>query len=118
MAVVGPSIPEYLFYPDAPPSVIGKLATGLSVVIELWKGSQRINVAPSLSGCTEIGNTGKYAWSMAGLPPMQKTREQYSFRMTDNGANTDVGDFIVVSSPQIVGMPSISDSSSYLIPRG
>ncbi len=118
MPVVGPSIPEYQYYPDAPPSLIGKLTTGLNVVIELWKGSERVNLPPTASGCSEIGNTGKYAWSLGQLPPVEKSREQYSFRMTDNGSDFDEGDFIMVTSADVVRLPSLTDMSSFLIPRG
>ena len=114
MPVIGPSIPEYQYYPDAPPSLVGLLSTGLTVNIELWKGSERINVDPNHSGCAEIGDTGRYVWSLAYLPKLAKSREQYHFRMTD-GAVSDEGDFIMVNPHGLVGMPEPSEESSYLI---
>ena len=49
MALIGQSIAEFDFFPDAPPAIIGELTTGKTVVIELWKDGVAVSI--SASGC-------------------------------------------------------------------
>jgi hypothetical protein len=115
MSVVGPSIPEYDYFPSAPPSLIGVLTSGLNVVVEVWRDGDVVPVTAAASGCTEIGNTGKYVFSTAHLPPLTHTREQYHYRMSDGGTNTDEGDFILRVVQLTNVMPSLTDNSSYVM---
>lgn len=114
MATIGPSIPTYTFYPDAPPAVVGKLTPGKAVTIELWVEGEEVALVPPNDVCVPIGDTGKYVFSTSKLPPMRRSREQYHYRMSDGEGGSDEGDFIL-EVEQIVMMPSIiSDRSSFI----
>ena len=113
MATVGPSIPVYKWYPDAQPSAVGVLVTGKTVTIELWKDGVAVSITSN--ACVEIGDTGKYTWSIANLPKLTKSREQYHWRMTSEDNDTDEGDFIVEAIEGVAEMPSLNNPSSYIV---
>jgi len=114
MALINNSIPEFAFFPSSPPAVVGELATGLTVNIELWE-----NGIPTLivaSGCSEINSTGRYTWSTSGIDVLTTSRQQFHWRMSDGGVNIDQGDFVLISTENSEGgMPSLLDKSSYII---
>lgn len=113
MALIGQSIAEFDFFPDAPPAIVGELVTGESVNIELWEDG--IAVSITSSGCTEIDSTGRYSWSTSGIPVLTSSRQQFHWRMTD-GSNTDDGDFVLKSNENSDGgMPSLNNQSGYII---
>lgn len=113
MALIGQSIAEFDFFPDAPPAIVGELVTGESVNIELWEDG--IAVSITSSGCTEIDSTGRYSWSTSGIPVLISSRQQFHWRMTD-GSNTDDGDFVLKSNENSDGgMPSLNNQSGYII---
>lgn len=114
MPVIGPSTPVFTYYPDSPPSILGKLATGLAVTIELWKDDEPVVLGAGDNVCEEAGDTGVYAWSTARLPPMQASVEQYHYRMTGDDASTDEGDFIL-EAERVDAMPSLNDRDSYIM---
>lgn len=113
MALIGQSIAEFDFFPDAPPTIIGELVTGQTVNIQLWESGVLISIASS--GCTEIGNTGRYSWSTSGIPTLTASRQQFQWQMSD-GTNTDEGDFMLISHEnRDGGMPSLNDKDSYIV---
>ncbi len=115
MAIIGQSVAEFDFFPDSPPAIVGEgdLITGQSVNIELWEDGVAVSLVTS--GCSEINTTGRYSWSTSGIPVLTASRQQFHWRMTD-GANTDEGDFVLVSHEnRDGGMPSLSDPGSYII---
>lgn len=112
MALIGQSIAEFDFFPDAPPAIVGELVTGQSVNIELWEDGNVTTI--SASGCDEIDATGRYSWSTSGIAALTASRQQFHWRMTD-GTNTDEGDFVLISNEnRDGGMPSLDDKSSYI----
>lgn len=113
MALIGQSIAEFDFFPDAPPAIVGELVTGESVNIELWEDGVAVSITSS--GCTEIDSTGRYSWSTSGIPVLTSSRQQFHWRMTD-GSNTDDGDFVLKSNENSDGgMPSLNNQSGYII---
>lgn len=113
MALIGQSIAEFDFFPDAPPAIVGELVTGETVNIELWENG--FNVSIVASGCAEINATGRYSWSTGGIPTLSASRQQFHWRMSD-GTNSDEGDFVLVSHEnRDGGMPSLDDKSSYIV---
>ena len=113
MALIGQSIAEFDFFPDSPPAIVGELATGQTVNIELWEDGSAISVASS--GCSEINTTGRYSWSTSGIPILTASRQQFHWRMSD-GTNTDEGDFVLISHEnRDGGMPSLNNKSSYIV---
>jgi hypothetical protein len=114
MALIGQSILEFDFFPDAPPAIIGELTTGKTVNIELWKNGTAVSV--SASGCNEINNTGRYSWSTSGIATLAASREQFHWRMSDGIGGTDEGDFVLIShEDRDGGMPSLSSPNSYIV---
>ena len=112
MALVGPSVVEFDFFPDAPPAIVGELASGQTVGIELWEDGVPVTILTS--GCIEINNTGWYTWSTSGIPTLTASRQQFHWRMFD-GLNIDEGDFILISHENYDGgMPSLNNKSSYI----
>jgi len=113
MPILGGSIPEYEFNPDAPPSVVGQLITGGTVTIQIWENGNPVSILSN--ACNEIGSTGKYSWSTGNIATVSGTVNQYQFRMTDNFANTDDGEFILKTHEGDDGqMPSLDNKSSYI----
>ena len=113
MGLVGTSIVELDFFPDAPPAIVGELVTGGTVNMELWHDGS--GVAPTASGCNEINATGRYSWSTGNIATLAASRMQYHWRMADNFGNTDEGDFVLLSPEGQDGMmPSLNDQSSYI----
>lgn len=113
MALIGQSIAEFDFFPDAPPAIVGELVTGESVNIELWEDGVAVSITSS--GCTEIDSTGRYSWSTSGIPVLTSSRQQFHWRMTD-GSNTDDGDFVLKSNENSDGgMPSLNSQGGYII---
>lgn len=114
MALIGQSIAEFDFFPDAPPAIVGELTTGKTVNIELWKDG--VTVSINTSGCSEINGTGRYSWSTSGIPVLTASREQFHWRMSDGLGDTDNGDFILIShEDRDGGMPSLNNKSSYIV---
>lgn len=114
MALIGQSIAEFDFFPDAPPAIVGELTTSKTVTMELWKDGS--GVVLSSSGCTEINGTGRYSWSTGNLETLTASREQFHWRMSDGVGGTDEGDFVLISHEnRDSGMPSLLNPSSYII---
>ena len=114
MAIIGQSIAEFDFSPDAPPAIIGELTTGKTVNIELWKDGTPVDIA--VSGCGEINGTGRYSWSTGGIATLSASREQFHWRMSDGLGDTDEGDFVLIGyEDRDSGIPSLNDKSSYLV---
>lgn len=112
MGLIGQSIAEFNFFPDAPPAIVGELVTGQAVNIELWENGTPVSIIGS--GCSEIDNTGRYSWSTSGIQTLSASRQQFHWRMSD-GLNTDDGDFVLISHEnRDGGMPSLDDKSSYI----
>ena len=99
---------------DEPPAIVGELVTGLpSVNIELWEEGQSVVIG--VSGCLEIGDTGRYSWSTANLSALPATRSQYHYRMSDGAANSVEGDFALQGREHTEGgMPDLSDMTTYI----
>lgn len=113
MALIGQSIVEYDFFPDAPPAIVGELVTGAVVNIEIWENGTPSTI--TASGCGEINSTGRYSWSTGNIPVLTASRQQFHWRMTD-GTNEDEGDFVLVSHEnRDGGMPSLNDPASYIV---
>jgi hypothetical protein len=115
MALIGQSIAEFDFFPDAPPAIVGELVTGQTVNIELWEDGTPTSI--SASGCAEINSTGRYTWSTSGIPVLTASRQQFHWRMSASGVSTtDDGDFVLISHEnRDGGMPSLNDKSSYIV---
>lgn len=113
MALVGQTIAEFDFFPDSPPAIVGELVTGQTVNMELWEDGSPVSI--SASGCAEINSTGRYSWSTGGIATLSASRQQFHWRMSD-GANTDEGDFILISHEnRDGGMPSLNNPDSYIV---
>lgn len=113
MGIIGSTIAEFDFFPDSSPAIVGELASGQIVNIALWEDGALTTI--SSSGCSEIGNTGRYSWSTSGIPILTSSRQQFHWQMTD-GVNTDQGDFILVSHEnRDGGMPSLNDQDLYMV---
>lgn len=112
MALIGQSIAEFDFFPDAPPAIVGELVTGQVVNMELWEDGSAVSI--SASGCTEINTTGRYTWSTGGIATLTASRQQFHWRMSD-GTNTDEGDFVLISHEnKDGGMPSLANFNSFI----
>lgn len=113
MALIGNSIAEFDFFPDAPPAIVGELVSGQTVNMELWENGTAVSIATS--GCDEIDATGRYTWSTSGIATLTASRQQFHWRMSD-GTNTDEGDFVLISHEnRDGGMPSLANPDSYII---
>ncbi len=113
MALIGNSIAEFDFFPDAPPAIVGELVSGQVVNIELWEDGVAVSI--SASGCTEINATGRYTWSTGTIATLTASRQQFHWRMSD-GTNTDEGDFVLISHEnRDGGMPSVLNPDSYIV---
>lgn len=108
-------IAEFNFFPDSPPDIVGELVTGIDVNIELWQDG--VSVALASSGCSEIDDTGRYSWSVgSGVTALTNRRQQYHWRMTDSGTNSDQGDFALLATASDDGnMPPLDNKGSYII---
>ena len=104
---------EYDFSLNEPISIIGDFTTGETVNIELWKDGVDQNISPS--GCYEIDETGKFAWSTSNITALTGSRVQYHWRMSDSSNNYVEGDFVLYSieSEDSGGVPR--DQSSYIL---
>jgi len=95
-------------------SIIGDFETGRSVTIELWQ-----NIVPQIilsNICNEIGDTGKYSWSLSNIPVINKNRVRYFWRMTDDSSNIVEGTFILRPTEGFDGnMPSLNNKDSYIL---
>lgn len=76
-------------------SIIGDFETGKNVTIELWKNGILQVITSNI--CNEIGNTGKYAWSLSNITSINKKQVRYFWRMTDNLLDVVEGTFILKS---------------------
>ena len=114
MAVMGSTITEFIFFPDAPPSIVGELVTGKTVTIELWQDGVAVSLGDN--SCTEIDNTGQYTWSLGNIATLSASRVQYHWRMLDTEGNSDQGDIVLISQENRDGMmPSIASPTTYLV---
>jgi len=112
MTVIGATIPEYDFFPNAAPAIVGQLPSGQVVNIQLWENGTLVSI--SSSGCGEIGTTGRYTWSTSGIPTLSASRQQFHWQMSD-GSDTDDGDFILISHENYDGgMPSLDAKDTYI----
>lgn len=113
MGLIGTSIVEFDFFPDAPPAIVGELVTGKTVNIELWHNGT--GIIPTASDCSEINATGRYSWSTGNIETLAASRMQYHWRMSDGDGNTDEGDFVLISHENRDGMmPSLDNKGSYI----
>jgi len=105
---------EHEWSVDEPPAIVGELVTGLpSVNIELWEEDRPVTIG--VSGCLEIGDTGRYSWSTANLGALPTTRAQYHYRMSDGGVNSVEGDFALQGREHREGgMPNLGDMTTYI----
>lgn len=105
---------EYDYSLLEPISIIGDFTTSETVNIELWKDGVAQNISPS--GCDEIDETGKFAWSTANILVLSSSKVQYHWRMSTSGmATIQEGDFVLRSIEGDDGMmPSLNDQSSYI----
>lgn len=107
------SIPEYLYFPEESQSIVGSFDTGKNVIIELWRDGNSISLLSPI--CNEIGNTGRYSWSISNLSNVPAGITQYHYRMTDEDQNSEQGDFILVTLEGKDGaMPSLKNKTSYI----
>jgi len=104
----------YEYSLDEPLSIIGDFTTGETVNIELWQDG--ILQTITSSGCNEINETGKFAWSTVNIPVLGASRVQYHWRMLDSLSNSVEGDFILASiEGEDGGMPSLNNKDSYIL---
>ena len=114
MAIIGSSILELEYSQINSPSIVGELATGLTVTIEVWKEGVIVSLVSNV--CVEIGSIGQYSWSIGNIASVSAPQTQYHYRMTDNLGGTFDGDFILKTQEGQDGvMPSLNDKSSYII---
>jgi hypothetical protein len=107
------ALAEYEFSLDEPISIIGDFTTGETVNIELWRDG--ILQTITSSGCNEIDETGKFAWSTVNIPVLDASRVQYHYRFTDSSSNSVEGDFVLKSiEGEDGGMPSLNNKDSYI----
>ena len=63
MAIIGSSILELEYSQINSPSIVGELATGLTVTIEVWKEGVIVSLVSNV--CVEIGSIGQYSCCLA-----------------------------------------------------
>jgi hypothetical protein len=107
---------EHRWSIEKPPAIIGELIPGLgSVNIELWEEGQPVSLVTSI--CSEVGDTGRYSWSVVNLGVLSATRKQYHYRMSDGGLNSVEGDFVLYSREHDDGvMPRPDELDTYIRP--
>ncbi|KKM05958.1 hypothetical protein LCGC14_1748830 [marine sediment metagenome] len=91
-------IDAFLRTADFDPTIIGLfLPSESGVTIEIWDLIDGINTQLAIDDaiCFPIGDTGRYGWSTANLPTINRNSGQYFFRMTDNIGDTFVGEFFL-----------------------
>lgn len=114
MGLIGQSIAELDFFPDAPPAIVGELTAGKTVTMEIWKDGVIVSITSDT--CDEIDSTGQYSWSTGGITTLSASREQFHWRMSDGLGDTDEGDFVLVSHENSDGgMPSLANPNSYIV---
>lgn len=81
------SIESLMRSADHSPQLVGRFKTAPTgpVTIELWECVSGVATPLSMASnlCYAIGDTGRWAWSTANLPPLTRTASQYTYRMTD-----------------------------------
>jgi viroplasmin and RNaseH domain-containing protein len=82
---------------DHYPQIIGTLDGATSANIQLWEITDGQNTPVSVvsSGCYQIGNTGRWAWSTSGLPVYTTYQQQYFYMMTADNSETFTGQFFL-----------------------
>ena len=82
---------------DHHPQIIGILESATSVNIQLWEITDGQNSLVSVvsSGCYQIGDTGRWAWSTVNLPTYITNQRQYFYVMTANNDETFTGQFFL-----------------------
>lgn len=100
---------------DYNPQIIGRLEGATSVNIQLWDitDGQNADVFIASSVCYQIGNTGRWGWSTAGLPTVQRHARHYFYLMTSNAAETFDGQFLM-DVPEGAKWIHPTDSGNYL----
>lgn len=82
---------------DHNPQILGTLEGATNVNIQLWEitDGQNAQVSIMSSGCYQIGNTGRWAWSTVNLPTYTTYQRQYFYLMTANNNETFDGQFFL-----------------------
>ena len=82
---------------DHYPQILGTLEGASGVNIQLWEitDGQNTSVPITVSGCYQIGNTGRWAWSTANLPTYTTYQQQYFYLMTADNNETFDGQFFL-----------------------
>ncbi len=109
------AINTFDYLPGSPAAIIGELATGSTVTIELWEEGVAVSGLVS-NACVEIDATGKFSWSIDNIATMNSSRQQFHWRMTEQSASgTFEGDFIIQSPENDDGgMPSLNNLDTYI----
>ena len=83
--------------PDYHPQIIGTLDNATTVNIQLWNIANGANTLVSVasSGCYQIGDTGRWAWSTSGLSMYTANQRQYFYMMTADNSDTFTGQFFL-----------------------
>jgi lysophospholipase L1-like esterase len=95
--ILAKSVDWLLKSSDHNPQLIGTLDGATSVNIQLWEitNGQNISLSLASSGCYQIGNTGRWAWSTANLPTSGTYQLQYFYMMTANNNEIFTGQFFL-----------------------
>ncbi len=82
---------------DHYPQIIGTIDGATSANIQLWEitDGQNTPVSVMSSGCYQIGNTGRWAWSTSGLPVHTTYQQQYFYMMIADNSETFTGQFFL-----------------------
>lgn len=95
-------------------SIIADFETGKNVTIELWQDGVLQVILSNI--CNEIGDTGKYSWSLSNISVINKNQARYFWRMTDDSFNIVEGTFILRSTEGLDGnMPSLNNKDDYIL---
>ena len=62
-------------------TILGRLPSGLTVTISLYKASDGSSVDLNDNTCTEIGSTGVYRWSSSNITTQPTEETEYFYRM-------------------------------------
>lgn len=103
--------------PDHYPQIIGTFNTIASIVtMQLWDvtNGQNTLVSVASSGCYQIGDTGRWAWSTIYLPTLQGNAKHYFYTMTSDAAETFEGQFLW-DAPEGAKWIHPSNYSDYLV---
>ena len=98
------------------PQILGTLEGAASVNIQLWEITNGQNDLVSIvsSGCYQIGDTGRWAWSTANLPTYTTHQRQYFYIMIANSDGTFTGQFFL-ELPENAKWSSPENQSDYIL---